>query len=273
MIGMTRPGQVGGHVGGHVACTLIAAVGLLGCASATPPSAATPATPGASAAAPGVRPPDAILADSIAAMGGADAWNAHKTVHLKVTVVLQGMAMGGPAEHFQTNTNKALTVTSLPAVGEIREGSNGTVFWAQDPVNGLRMLEGAEAEQARIESAWNADLQAHTLFSKIETASDAMPGQECLVLTPRAGAPVRACYDRQTHLQVSQEGIRATAQGEVPFHSTVSDWRSIGGIKIPYSSQTQAGPMTILTTVSQVTFDEPLDDKMFEPPAPSATPK
>lgn len=258
---------------GHVGWAAATALALLGCASSAPPSAGTPATAGAAAAAPAVRPPDAILADSIAAMGGADAWNAHKTVHLKVSVTLQGMAMGGPAEHFQTNANKSLTVTSLPAVGEIREGSNGTLFWSQDPVNGLRMLEGAEAEQARIESAWNADLQAHALFTKIDTATDALPGQECLIMTPHVGAPVRACYDSRTHLQISQEGIRATAQGEVPFHSTVSDWRSVGGIKIPYASQTQAGPMTILTTVSQVAFDEPLDDKMFEPPSPTAAPK
>ncbi len=249
-------------------CALALALGWLGCASSPPPA---PPTPAAATAPAGVRSPDAILADSVAAMGGAAAWNAHKTVHLKVSVTLQGMAMGGPAEHFQTKTNKSLTVTSLPAVGEIREGSNGTVFWSQDPVNGLRMLQGAEAEQARIESAWNADLEARALFAKIETATDALPGQECLTMTPRAGAPIRACYDERTHLQLSQEGVHATAQGDVPFHSTVSDWRSVGGIKIPYASQTQAGPMTIVTTVNEVAFDEPLDEKMFEPPAVGQT--
>lgn len=240
---------------------LPAAIALLGCASSPPPAPAT------APAAPGLRSPDAILADSVAAMGGADAWNAHKSMHLKVTVNLQGMAMGGPAEHLQTRTNKSLTVTSLPAVGEIREGTNGTVFWAKDPVNGLRMLQGPEAEQARIESAWNADLQARTLFSKIETATDAPAGQECLIMTPRAGAPIRACYDQHTHLELSQEGVHATAQGDVPFHSTVSDWRTVGGLKMPYASQTQAGPMTIVTTVNEVTLDEPLDEQMFEPPA------
>jgi len=243
-----------------------AAIGLLGCASSPPPAPATAAAP----ATPALRSPDAILADSVAATGGAQAWNAHKTMHLKVTVNLQGMAMGGPAEHFQTKSNKSLTVTSLPAVGEIREGTNGTVFWSKDPVNGLRLLQGAEAEQARIESAWNADLEARALFAKIETATDATPGQECLIMTPRAGAPIRACYDQRTHLELSQEGIHATAQGDVPFHSTVSDWRTVGGIKMPYASQTQAGPMTILTTVNEVMFDEPLDEQMFEPPAVSA---
>ena len=57
---------------------------------------------------------------------------AHKTAHIKLTVSLQGMGMGGPAEHFQTNANRSLTLTMLPGVRAIREGSNGKVMWAQE---------------------------------------------------------------------------------------------------------------------------------------------
>jgi hypothetical protein len=223
--------------------------------------------------APGVggpRPPEAVLADAVRATGGA-AWSAHKTAHLKLTIAFRGMAMGGPAEHFQTDADKALSVTTLPGVGPIREGTNGKVFWSEDPVNGLRYLDGAEAEQARIEDCWNADLEAHELFQAIESAPASPAGLECLVLRPRAGAPIRNCYDRQTHLEVSQQGIRATAQGDVPFFSTVKDWRAVGGILMPFSTETAAGPITILTTITEVAFDEPMDDKIFDPPVPAAT--
>jgi hypothetical protein len=246
--------------------TLAAALALAaGCATQPRP----PATSGSTATAGGPRTPDAILADAVAATGGA-AWSGHKTARLKLTVAFQGMGMGGPAEHFQTDAGKSLTVTTLPGVGPISEGTNGKVFWSQDPVNGLRYLEGAEAEQARIEASWNADLRAHDLYQKIELAPNAPAGLECLVLTPQAGGPIRNCYDRQTHLQVSQEGIRATAQGDVPFRSVETDWRSVGGIKMAYSSETHAGPIVILTTIDEVAFDQPLDDKMFDPPAPAA---
>jgi hypothetical protein len=247
----------------------IAAGCAAGCAAKQTPSPATAQT-AAAPAPPGARTPDAILADAVAATGGAAAWNAHKTAHIKLTVSLQGMGMAGPAEHFQTNTNKSLTLTTLPGVGAIREGANGKVMWSQDPINGLRLLEGAEAEQARIEAAWNSDLEAHQLFTKIETATDPPAGLECLTMTPRLGPAIRGCYDRQTHLQVSQEGTRTTAQGDVPFHATVRDWRPVGNLKIPYVSETQAGPITVVTTINEVVFDEPLDDHMFEPPAPGA---
>jgi len=252
-----------------VVCPL-GAVLAAGCAGKQPTAPATAQAASAGSMGAGARTPDAILADAVAATGGVAGWAAHKTAHIKLTVSLQGMGMGGPAEHFQTNANRSLTLTTLPGVGAIREGSNGKVMWAQDPINGIRVLEGAEAEQARIEAAWNPDLQAHELFPKIEPALDSPAGLECLAMTPRVGAPIRNCYDARTHLQVSQEGMRATAQGDVPFHSAVKDWRPVGGVKIPFDSETQAGPVTVITTINEIVFDEPMDDKMFEPPAPGA---
>jgi hypothetical protein len=44
----------------------------------------------------------------------------------------------------------------------------------------------------------------------------------------------------------------------------------VGGVKIPFDSVTQAGPITVVTTVNEIVFDEPMDEKMFEPPAPGA---
>jgi hypothetical protein len=236
-----------------------------GCAAQQHPAGAPPGPTMAG----GPRTPEAILSDAVQATGGA-AWSAHKTARVKMTIAFQGMGMGGPAEHFQTSGDKALTVTTLPGVGQVSEGTNGTVFWSQDPVNGLRYLEGAEAEQARIEASWNPDMQAPALYSKIELAPDSPAGLECLTLTLKSGAPLRNCYDRQTHLQVSQEGIRATPQGDVPFRTKESDWRIVGGLKMAYASESQAGPITILTTIQQVVFDEPLDEKMFDPPPPAA---
>jgi zinc protease len=245
----------------------------LGCAAQPAPAPATAQAPPGAPAGPTIsrlRSPDAILADSVQAMGGAAAWSAHRTVHIKMDLAFQGMAMGGPVDHYQTSADKSLTVSSFPGIGMVREGSNGKVFWAQDPFNGLRYLEGAEAEQARIEDSWNSDLEARTLYAKIETTPDPPAGLECLSLTLRSGPPLRSCYDRQTHLQVSQEGIHATPQGNVPFKATVSDWRSVGGLKMPYTTEMHAGPVIIITTVKEVAFDEPMNDATFEPPSPGA---
>ena len=200
-------------------------------APAPAPAPAQPAAPGqpAAPAATAARPPQAILADAVQATGGAAAWNAHKTAHYRVETVFQGMAMRSDGERFATRNDKALTVAEVTGLGTVREGTNGKVAWTQDPLQGLRYLEGAEAEQSRLGASWNPEMNAAELFAKLESASE--PGAdgtalECVVATPRVGAPVKSCYDPRTHLQVSQSGIKISPQGQIPFRATVSDWRS-----------------------------------------------
>jgi len=215
------------------------------------------------------RAPAAILADVVKAMGAEAAWKAHKTVHMKLEMSFQGMGISGAGEHFATKDDKSLVVTDLPGVGTIREGSNGKVCWAQDPINGMRLLAGAEAEQARVESVWNPELRMAELYKSIESKTETGAGGaalECLVLTPHEGTPVTNCYDAKSHLQVSQKGTRATPQGDTPFTSTLKDWREVGGMKMPFAVETQAGPITFTARVTEVKYDVPVTDKMFEPP-------
>ncbi|HVR62855.1 MAG TPA: hypothetical protein VMU50_13210, partial [Polyangia bacterium] len=171
----------------RIRALLSSLLAVAACASQPPPPAATPPSPSeappagppvatpppAPAAAPAPAPlaqrsADEILADSVSAAGPAEAWNGHKTVRLEMTMTFQGVGIAGKAQRLATATDKSLVVTDIPGVGTIREGSNSKVFWAQDPINGLRLLDGAEADQARLESVWNPELRTKELFAKVE---------------------------------------------------------------------------------------------------------
>ena len=264
-------------------------VAVVGCASNPPPAATTapasassatstaaaapssPAAPAPAAPPLKLRAPEAILADAVKATGGAAAWDAHKTAHYKVETTLQGMGMGGTGERYQTRGDKSLMTMTMAGLGVVREGTNGKVAWTEDPVLGIRYLDGVEAEQTRIASSWNADMHAGELFAKLEAATEPGPDGaplECVVATPKLGSPLRSCYDAKTHLQVSQSGVRAGPQGDMPFRAIIREWREIAGVKIPFESNTQLGPITTVDRVTSVTFDEPIDDKMFDPPKP-----
>jgi hypothetical protein len=190
---------------------------------------------------------------------------------MKLKMTFEGIGITGVGERFATKTDKSLVVTELPGIGTIREGSNGKVNWSQDPVNGLRILDGAEAEQAHIEAVWNAEQRMGELYQKMEATSEAGPGGqrlECVVLTPKLGRPNTNCYDPETHLQVSQKGVRPTPQGDTPFTSYLKDWREVGGVKMAFAVDTQAGPIRFAGQITDVKFDVPVDDRMFEPPLP-----
>jgi hypothetical protein len=269
----------------------------IGCAAATPTAAAAP--PPASAAPPNAAPapapapakpapakpapakpaalrtPEAILADAVQAMGGAAAWNAHKNMHVKMETTLQGMGIGGSGERFSTSTDKSLTTMEMVGIGRVREGNNGKVAWTEEAAHGLRYLEGAEAEQARIGSVWNLEMRARELFTKLESASDTGPDGaplECIVATPKLSPPLRTCYDPRTHLQVTQSGVHPGPEGDMPFRQIIRAWKDFGGIKMPSESNTQLGPITTVDRILSVTFDEPIDDKMFDPPQLAAPP-
>jgi hypothetical protein len=248
----------------RAALAALLAAGLL-------PAAAHASDGGPAELAPLGKPPRTaamILADAVKAVGSEAAWKAHKNVHMKLEMTFLGMGISGQAEHFSTKSDQSLLVTDMPGMGAARQGTNGKVFWSQDPINGQRLLTGAEKDWARIEAAWNPELRADELYKSVEVKPDpSRPDLECLLFTPHEAPPVTDCYDAKTHLQVSQKGTEPTPQGDTPFTSTLKDWRDVGGLKMPYAVETQAGPITFTARLTDVKFDVPMDEKMFDPPS------
>ena len=145
------------------------------------------------------------------------------------------MAITGTRIQTITSRNKSLAITNIPNVGEVREGTNGRVIWSEDPVNGLRLLSGAEAAQFKLESTWNLERNLKKLFTKIAVKADSEDGRpvECLELTPSVGQPLTTCYDAETHLQVLQKGVAATPRATCPSPRASRAGRSSAGSSCP----------------------------------------
>jgi hypothetical protein len=218
---------------------------------------------------------DDIVRDMVKALGGAEALGRHKSLHTKMSITFQGLGITGTAEHYGATGDRALTVTDIPNLASTREGTDGKRAWSQDPINGLRLLEDLEAEQARIEAAWNAELRMKELFPTIEAKNE--PGEggapylECLVLTPKAGAPMTECFDPRTHLMVRQRGSRSSPQGSTPFVARMRDWRAVGDIKMPFVTEMQVGPLSFMGTITSAELDVPVDPSLFAVPELSVT--
>jgi len=247
----------------------------------TPAPAAT-GTPGAAAGTGGATaaklpPPrsvDDIVRDMVKALGGAEALGRHKSMHTKMSISFQGLGITGTAEHYGAAGDRALTITNIPNLASTREGTDGKQAWSQDPINGLRLLEDLEAEQARVEAAWNAEVRLKELFptieAKNETGEGGAPYLECLVLTPKAGAAMTECFDPRTHLMVRQRGSRSSPQGNTPFVAHMRDWRPVGDIKMPFVTEMQVGPLSFVGTITSAELDVPVNASMFAVPAISA---
>ena len=261
----------------YVAVALVAMAAAGPLRAAEPPAPATkPAVTAKPAVAPKVaaplppaRPVDDIIRDVVAALGGASALTKHHSEHTKMTIAFQGLGITGTAEHWGATGDKALTTTEIPNVASTREGTDGGKSWSQDPINGLRVLTGVEAEQAKLEAAWGQELRFKELFPKIEVKNDVADDGthlECLILTPKLSPAMTNCFDARTHLLVSQRGVRSGPQGDTPFLARMKDWRPVAGVQVPFATEMQVGPLSFVGTITLAEFDVPIDATQFAVP-------
>jgi hypothetical protein len=224
------------------------------------------------------RTADSILDDFAAALGK-EALTRHKTLYMKRAVSVKAMGVEGTEERWANSSGKYLLLMTLPGVGTMKSGSTGGgkggVRWSEDPINGLRILQGPEDEQARLEASWNAELQLKQLFKTREVVPAPAgavalkgPPLECVRLTPASAAPVTMCFDTATHLISYQEGKQQSPQGEVPYAVKFSDWREVQGVKRPHKEEMTVGPMSMDARVEQLQFGAKIDAAKFKMPRP-----
>ena len=182
--------------------------------------------------------------------------------------------MGGTGERFQTRGDKSLTMMEMAGLGACAKGTNGKVAWAEDPVQGHPATWTAPRPSRRAStSSWNADMQAGELFAKLESRDRAGPGRrplECVVATPKLGRAAAQLLRRpDAPSSVTVRSARNSA-GRHAFSRRHARLARRGRGEDPVREQHPARARSRWSTsITTVIFDEPMDDKMFEPPAPA----
>jgi hypothetical protein len=225
--------------------------------------AATPAEP-----ATPLRPAEAILADYARAVGGRDAWKRLRSMHAKRSLTLVGQGGSGTEEHWGSADGKSRVEVILTGVITMQEGFDRRVAWSDDPFNGLRRLQGAELEEARINGAWNAEPNLASLYVKVTSVPAPEPGLECVEMQKKAGKPSVLCFDGKTHLRAQQTGVHPSPAGEVPYKIVFGDWRDVSGIKTWFFEKMTAGPSTMEARTTSLKLDEKIPASRFRMPKP-----
>ena len=96
-----------------------------------------------------------IIARYIEASGGEDAIRAHTSMTIKGGFEMPAMGMSGDTTTYAMAPDKTLAMITLPGMGEIVNGTNGDVAWAEDPMQGPRVLDGDMLADARRASMRN----------------------------------------------------------------------------------------------------------------------
>jgi zinc protease len=252
------------------ALTAAVCLGFAAGALAQSTPAPKPAT-GAAAKAPKTMTAEQVLDKSVEAIGGRAALEKHTTFVMKGTMEAVGLNIKGPIEVYAKAPNKMLAVSELPGVGTSKQGYSGTVGWSNDPLSGSRELSGVELAQLKRAATFGAESQWRKLYKSAElTGTEQVGGRNTYVvkLTPAEGegSPVLNYYDAETFLLLRSDSVQESPMGTIPVTTITSDYREIGGVKMPFVMEQQLATMTIRTTFAEMTFDVPLEDAKFDKP-------
>ena len=217
---------------------------------------------------------DQVIDKYIQAVGGAEALQKITSRSEKGTITVGGRPT--PIELWTKAPDKRISIMHTPNGDNITayDGHNG---WLGSPGGRPpRDISPAEVDPVRLDSDFNLPLDLKKIFSQFRVRpSDKVGDHETVQLIGiREGKPpVRFFFDKDSGLLVRMVRYVATPLGLNPAEIDYADYRTEGGVKIPYR-WTLARPLGRFTIqVDQVQQNIPIEDTKFSKPAASAEQK
>jgi len=214
--------------------------------------------------------PDAttIIRRYVEAMGGAELRDKQGMV-TEGTFSLPAMGTTGAMEVSQARPNHIVLHMTLPGIGDLRSGFDGTVGWSLNPLEGPRVLSGNELEQVRDDADFSATLRDERLVESMETIDRReVEGQACyrVRIVWKSGRETFDCYAIESGLLISTDLRTETVMGTVDATVLFSDYREFDGVRVPTRTVQKVMGQEMVMTVNSVRF-EPIDPAVFELPA------
>jgi hypothetical protein len=256
--------------------TATLAVVLFACACPASPQA-VPA--GKSAASTGDALPsvDQLVERCAKASGGKEAWAKLATLVLTGTIEVPAAGLTGKIEVFTKSPNKIFHVFSL-ADGQFieKQGFDGRIGWKFDSQHGLKRLEGAELEEARLEGIFDSEVRLKEVYPDMKATGRAKVGDRDAYTVQAhkpSGKTATFYFDAQTGLRIAEDLEGPDENGKVEKSSAFfEEYRAVEGAQIPFRTRVTSPSFSLVINVQQEKHNVPLDDAMFAMPADSNPP-
>lgn len=226
------------------------------------------ATPGALSA-QDLPSADALIAAHVDAMGGREANLAPESVRTTGIIEMPAMGVRGRFEVLQMPPDRMVTRLTLPGIGDMVTGYDGSYGWSMNPVVGATLLEGLELTQVRERANVLSPLRDISLVPERETIEESSSdGQACwrVRLIWVSGRESYDCYSTQTGLLIAAEDVQASPMGSIDVVTRIYDYEEHFDMVLPTRIEQSAMSQVQRMTVEQITIND-VDPSEFEPPA------
>lgn len=212
-----------------------------------------------------------VIARYVAAIGGKDAIMKIKSYSSTGTMEVPAMGLTAPMEIAVAAPNKMVTKTSIPGLGELLNGSNGTVAWDVNPMAGPRLLADKELTQMKENTEFYANLLfSADRYSALESQGVVDFGGEkthkLRMVLKQSGTESASFFSVATGLLVGTESSAMSQMGTVQITQVVSDYKTFGGVKMPMRIEQTIGPNKMILITGDVKLNA-VPDSAFDIPA------
>jgi len=218
-------------------------------------------------------PPAATLVAKYADAVGAPAFLAAQAIVTKGAMSMPAAGINATFQLTQVAPNQMSMVSDIPGMGKVEAGFDGTTAWSMDPMQGARVLAGAELAQIRDESDRRASVRDPEMFTALETVADTtMNEQRCYLvkLTWKSGRETSDCYSVETGLMVASKSVQKTAMGDIPVITLFSEYKKFGGVTVATKTVQEAMGQQQILTIESVEFGDGAGVAITPPPAVQA---
>lgn len=213
-----------------------------------------------------------VIARHISAIGGKDAVKSIKSMKQTGTMEITAAGMTADLEMTLVAPNRQSMKLTLAGLGEIQQGTDGTVAWSVDPMRGPRLLEGKELDVAKDQ----ADFAAGILYEGDRYSSMTNEGivdfagekaYKIKMVRKTSGNESWQYFSVATGLQIGSESTLTTEMGTITSSTTVGGYQQFGPIKLPTRSEMMAGPQKMVMTTKSVEFNTATAESVTPPAA------
>lgn len=210
-----------------------------------------------------------VLENYIQATGGRQARENITSTVTKASLEVPGQSIRGTLEIYAQAPNKLLVIQVVDGYGEVRQGYDGQIGWSQDPIHGVRQLEGAELAWLKREAVFHSDLKWRELYAKVDLLGREKVGDQdayAIRFTPEVGHPITRYYNTQTFLLVRTDRIQEGPQGAFSVQEYPSDYRDLNGVKIPFQVTAKSSAGEVVMKIIEVKHNVEIDAAKFAKP-------
>jgi len=232
-----------------------------------PQQAPAPAKPAAAAE----TLPDAreIVNKHIKAVGGREAILAHKSMRAVGTLSVPAPGISGPLEMIQAaEPNRMFLKTSVPGIGDILEGFDGSHAWSVSPMTGPMLKVGKELTQTRFDADFYKELYDPKNYTLKTVEKTVFEGRPCYKVSVSRidGIQDTDFYDVETGLRAGSINTRESPMGQMTMTTVETGYKKFGNLMHPTNiTQTVMGvQQTIALTAVEYDTVKP---EAFDPPA------